>query len=165
MEHLPQIENKIFPDFESFRALLDSWRGEGAAIVFTNGCFDLLHRGHVEYLARAAAKGDHLVVGLNSDQSVTRLKGAGRPLIDQYSRALMLSALQFVSAVVIFEDDTPLSLIEAILPEFLIKGNDYAPEEIAGNEAVVAYGGKVETIGLVPGFSTTLLIEKIRNLK
>ncbi len=164
MEHLQKIEIKIFADFESFRLLLETWRKEGRTIVFTNGCFDLLHRGHVEYLARAASKGDHLVIGLNSDQSVTRLKGTGRPLVDQYSRALMLAALRFVSAVVIFEDDTPLSLIESILPEFLVKGNDYAPDEIAGNEAVAANGGKVETIDLVPGFSTTLLIEKIQNL-
>ncbi len=164
MDHLQNIEKKVFTDFESFRSLLKTWRREGNRIVFTNGCFDLLHRGHVEYLARAASRGDCLVIGLNSDRSVTRLKGTSRPLTDQYSRALMLAALQFVSAVVIFEEETPLLLIEAILPEFLIKGNDYAPGEIAGNEAVAANGGKVETIDLVPGFSTTLLIEKIRNL-
>jgi D-glycero-beta-D-manno-heptose 1-phosphate adenylyltransferase len=162
MDNLLKIRKKIFRDCESFEPHLKSWKGKGNTIVFTNGCFDLLHRGHVEYLARAADKGDKLVIGLNSDLSVTRLKGKNRPVVDELSRALMLAAFQFVAAVILFEDDTPLKTIEKIHPDFLIKGNDYALNEIAGHELVMAYGGKVETIELVPELSTSLLIEKIK---
>ena len=165
MKYCRHIESKIFREFKDFEPLLRKWKKDNRSIVFTNGCFDLLHRGHAEYLAKAAEKGDKLIVGLNSDRSVSRLKGAGRPLTDEYSRAFLLSSFQFVSAVVIFEDDTPQNLIEAVSPDFLVKGNDYTVSEIAGSEWVLAHGGKVETIDLVPGFSTTLLNEKIINQK
>ena len=162
MEPFQSVESKVFRSFESFHPHLKEWRKQGAIIVFTNGCFDLVHRGHVEYLAKAAAKGDKLIVGLNSDRSVTLLKGAGRPLTDAYSRALLLAACFFVDAVVIFEEETPTLLIEKILPDFLVKGSDYRTDEIAGHQTVIAHGGKVETIDLTMGFSTTSLIHKIK---
>ena len=165
MEPLQSIESKVFGNFDLFEPLLEKWKNQGLMLVFTNGCFDLVHRGHVEYLAMAAAKGDKLIVGLNSDESVYLLKGEGRPLTDEYSRALLLAAFSFVDAVVIFEEETPSSLIEKILPDFLIKGNDYRIDEIAGYQTVIAHGGKVETIDLVAGFSTSSLIKKIRTLK
>jgi len=162
MNNLLKIRKKVFSDCESFGPQLKSWKRNGKTIVFTNGCFDLLHRGHVEYLAKAADKGDKLVIGLNSDLSVARLKGKNRPVADELSRALMLATFQFVAAVILFGEETPLKIIEKIHPDFLIKGNDYTPDEIAGSGFVMAYGGKVETIELVPGFSTSLLIEKIK---
>jgi D-glycero-beta-D-manno-heptose 1-phosphate adenylyltransferase len=165
MEPLQSIATKVFRDFNKFRPILEKWKNGGALIVFTNGCFDLVHRGHVEYLARAAAKGDKLIIGLNSDKSVKLLKGEGRPLTDEYSRAFLLAAFSFVDAVVIFEEETPALLIEKISPDYLIKGNDYRIDEIAGQQTVIAYGGIVETIDLVSGFSTSSLIKKIRNLE
>ena len=162
MNYLHQLEAKIFPDCGQFLPEARKWKEQGALIVFTNGCFDLLHRGHVEYLAKAASMGDRLVVGLNSDLSVARLKGAGRPLNNQGSRAFLLAALQFVSAVVIFGEDTPEKLIASLLPDLLVKGSDYSPEEIAGSRIVLDAGGKVETLELTAGYSTTSLIEKIR---
>jgi D-glycero-beta-D-manno-heptose 1-phosphate adenylyltransferase len=163
MNYHLKTESKIFRDYSFFEPLLRKWKKMNKTIVFTNGCFDLFHRGHAEYLAKAAEKGDRLIIGLNSDHSVTRLKGAGRPLVDEYSRAYLLASLQSVSAVVLFEENTPRKLIEDITPDFLIKGDDYSSSEIAGNAWVIAHGGKVETIGLVPGFSTTSLIRKIKD--
>ncbi len=162
MDHIRKIEAKIFRDTAAFLPVYRSWREAGEKIVYTNGCFDLLHRGHAEVLARAASRGDRLVVGLNSDASVERLKGPGRPLTDQESRAWMLASLEPVAAVVIFDEDTPLEMIKTLLPDLLVKGSDYAPEDIAGYDAVIAAGGEVETVELVPGFSTSLLIEKLR---
>jgi rfaE bifunctional protein nucleotidyltransferase chain/domain len=162
MDHLQRIEAKIYAGAGSFLPEVLRWKTEGKRLVFTNGCFDLLHRGHVEYLAKAASKGDVLVIGLNTDHSVSRLKGPGRPLTDERSRALVLASLQFVSAVVLFDEDTPEKLIAAIMPDLLIKGSDYQPEDIAGSQTVIAGGGKVETIELVAGYSTTALLEKIR---
>lgn len=164
MNHLQKITDKIFPDFPEFRPLLEKWRKAGDKLVFTNGCFDLLHRGHVEYLAKAASKGDRLIVGLNSDASVTRLKGLSRPLIDGESRAVMLAALASVDAVVLFEEDTPDRLVKEVLPDLLVKGSDWELHKIVGADTVLARGGKVETIELSPGFSTSEMIEKIRNL-
>jgi rfaE bifunctional protein nucleotidyltransferase chain/domain len=162
MEPLQSIESKVFRNFHHFEPILEEWKNQGLILVFTNGCFDLVHRGHVEYLAKAAGKGDKLIIGLNSDASVTLLKGEGRPLTDEFSRALLLAAFSFVDAVVIFKEETPLLLIEKILPDFLVKGNDYRIDEIAGYQTVIAHGGKVETIDLVAGFSTSSLIKKFR---
>lgn len=131
-------------------------------IVFTNGCFDILHRGHVEYLAHARSLGDRLVVGLNSDDSVRRLKGPTRPLNGEEDRALVLAALEVVDAVTIFDEDTPLELIAALLPDVLVKGGDYRPDTIVGADEVVAAGGRVVVSRLVPGLSTTGLIERSR---
>ena len=155
------IAEKIYTDFESFGAALKRWKNSGDAIVFTNGCFDLVHMGHVDYLSKAADMGDRLIIGLNSDQSVRRLKGSKRPFIDEQARAFLLASLFFVDAVVLFDEDTPEFLVSQILPDILVKGNDYGISEIAGHETVLNRGGKVETIALVPGYSTSSIVEMI----
>ncbi|MDZ7779833.1 MAG: D-glycero-beta-D-manno-heptose 1-phosphate adenylyltransferase [Gemmatimonadota bacterium] len=132
-------------------------------VVFTNGCFDILHPGHVTYLARARALGDALVVGVNTDASVRRLeKASGRPVVDEKARALVVAALESVDAVCLFDEDTPAALIEALLPDVLVKGGDYAPEQVVGRETVEAAGGRVELIPFVEGYSTTDLLRRIR---
>jgi len=131
-------------------------------IVFTNGCFDLVHLGHIDYLEKSKALGDILVVGLNSDKSINRIKGEHRPIIDEVSRARLLAALQFVDYVVLFDEDTPIELIKSIKPDILAKGNDYDISNIVGAEIVLSNGGKVKTIDLVPGYSTSRLIEIIK---
>jgi D-glycero-beta-D-manno-heptose 1-phosphate adenylyltransferase len=144
--------------------LCNVWRLKSDRIVFTNGVFDILHRGHVEYLHEAAALGERLVVGLNSDASVKRLgKGPDRPLNDHDSRALVLAALRCVDAVVIFDQDTPLELVTAIRPDVLVKGGDWKPEQMVGRDVLKAYGGEVRSLKLVDGFSTTALVERIRH--
>ena len=160
METLTTIKNKLLAR-EELETKLSEWRSMRETIVFTNGCFDILHRGHIEYLAQASDLGDVLVVGLNTDASVKRLKGESRPVNDEQSRALLLSALQFVDAVVLFGEDTPYELIRQVQPDVLVKGSDYKPEEIVGYDIVTAKGGKVLTIDLVNGFSTTNIINKI----
>jgi len=157
------IQAKIFNDYQDFQPVLDRWRKEGQSVVFTNGCFDLVHRGHIDSLAKAAGFGDRLVVGLNSDVSVKILKGDTRPLIDEQSRALMLASLLMVDAVVLFGDETPYKLIGCILPDVLVKGAEYRLEEIAGFDVVLASGGRVERIVLTEGFSTSDLIQKIKD--
>ncbi len=131
-------------------------------LVFTNGCFDLLHRGHAAYLSQAAALGDRLVVGLNSDASVRRLKGEGRPVQPAGDRAYLLASLRAVDAVTVFEEDTPAALIEALLPDVLVKGADYEEEEVVGREAVREAGGEVRLLPLEEGRSTSELLERIR---
>lgn len=160
---LENLRKKILNRSQS-EQLVSAWKNQNDTIVFTNGCFDIIHPGHVTYLAKAAECGTKLIIGLNSDASVKRLKGPGRPVLDQDARALLLAAFGFVDAVILFEEDTPLQLIECILPHILVKGKDYQPEEIAGYDVVIAHGGKVETIDLVPGFSTTSLAEKIKKI-
>lgn len=141
--------------------MLAFWRFRQARVVFTNGCFDVLHRGHVEYLAKAASLGDVLIVGLNTDESVSRLKGEGRPVNPMEARAVVLSALSFVNMVIPFPDDTPYNLIAKVQPDFLVKGSDYKPEEIVGYDIVTNKGGSVVTIKLVDGFSTTSILTKM----
>jgi rfaE bifunctional protein nucleotidyltransferase chain/domain len=158
------ISRKIYPSFEAFFEKLKTWKTSNYKLVFTNGCFDLLHRGHVDSLMKAARLGDKLIVGLNTDQSVNRLKGANRPLMDEQSRSLLIAAMQMVDAVVLFSEDTPYNLIKAIQPDVLVKGSEYAVEEIAGHDLVLARGGSVETIEMTEGISTSALIEKIKNL-
>jgi D-beta-D-heptose 7-phosphate kinase/D-beta-D-heptose 1-phosphate adenosyltransferase len=131
-------------------------------VVFTNGCFDILHRGHVEYLAAARSLGDFLVVGLNSDDSVRRLKGEGRPITPQEDRAVVLAGLAAVDAVCLFGEDTPLRLISALLPDVLIKGGDYVAEEVVGAREVIAAGGEVRIAPLVPGRSTTSIVNRLQ---
>jgi len=137
------------------------WKKEGKKIVFTNGVFDLLHKGHIFSLTQAAKEGDVLIIGLNSDGSVKRLKGDSRPINDQDARALLLAALTMIDAVVIFEEDTPLKLITSILPDVLVKGGDYTIDEIAGAKEVIANGGKVVINPILDGFSTTAIIKAI----
>ncbi len=136
----------------------------GKTVAFTNGCFDILHRGHIFSLSQAAAEADYLIVGLNSDASTKRLKGENRPVNDEQARALLLASLVIVDAVVLFEEDTPLELIKALLPDVLVKGGDYTVEQIAGAKEVIANGGKVVINPIVEGFSSTGILEKITRL-
>jgi D-beta-D-heptose 7-phosphate kinase / D-beta-D-heptose 1-phosphate adenosyltransferase len=143
------------------KTLLDGKRERGKTIVFTNGCFDLLHVGHVKYLQKARQLGDLLVLGLNSDASIRRLKGPKRPLIGEEERAHILAALDCIDYVVIFDEDTPLELISQLRPHVLVKGGDYTPEGVVGKEIVESYGGRVELIQFVDGRSTSSIVEKI----
>jgi D-glycero-beta-D-manno-heptose 1-phosphate adenylyltransferase len=161
MQNLEKIENKIM-DTENLSFKLAFWKFKNQKIVFTNGCFDILHRGHIQYLSMAADLGNQLIIGLNTDNSVKRLKGSGRPIQDEKSRAIQLAALSFVSAVVLFEDDTPYNLIKIINPDFLVKGSDYKPEDIVGYDIIKKNGGEICTIDFVEGYSTSDLIEKIK---
>jgi D-glycero-beta-D-manno-heptose 1-phosphate adenylyltransferase len=154
------IKAKILRE-EVLSRKLAYWRFKGYRVVFTNGCFDILHRGHIEYLARASELGDVLLVGLNTDNSVRALKGPSRPLQDEESRALLVASLAFVTAVILFDQETPLELIRMVQPDVLVKGSDYRPEEIVGYEVVTGKGGTVETIKLVEGYSTSGIIEKL----
>ena len=143
-------------------ALVKLWKSRGQKVVFTNGCFDLLHPGHVLLLRQAAAEGDRLVVGLNSDESVKRLKGSDRPVLCQEDRAAILSALDCVDMVVIFTEDTPLALIESLRPDVLVKGGDYTPDSVVGRELVEARGGRVVIVPLLKGKSATGIVESLR---
>lgn len=149
-------------DLSKMKGLVSAWKNEGKKVVFTNGVFDLLHIGHITYLAKASELGDKLIIGLNSDSSVKRIKGDDRPVNDQNSRTALLAALFFVDGIVLFEEDTPLNLISGLLPDILVKGADYAVENIVGAREVIANGGEVKTIDLVQGYSSTSIIEKIR---
>lgn len=144
------------------QARLGAWKAADARIVFTNGVYDLLHRGHAEYLEEARALGDRLVVGVNSDASVRRLKGPTRPIVPQADRAALVAALACVDLAVIFDDDTPLALIEAVEPDVLVKGADWAEDKIVGADFVRARGGRVERIALREGLSTSAIVERIR---
>ena len=150
-------------DREEAKRLVSSWKNAGDEVVFTNGCFDILHLGHIDYLEKAKALGQRLVVGLNTDQSVQLLKGVGRPVVNEYARTRIIAALGFVDLVILFEEETPLELIELILPDILVKGKDYEISNIVGAEVVIEHGGKVETIELVEGYSTTGIIDKLKN--
>lgn len=158
------ISQKIYTSFKDFFNTLKDWKTHNYKLVFTNGCFDLIHRGHIDYLIESARLGDKLIVGLNTDQSVRLLKGEKRPLIDENSRARVMAALEMVDAVILFDEETPYNLIKSVQPDVLVKGNDYAIEEIAGFDIVLGRGGSVKTIELTEGFSTSSLIEKIKNL-
>lgn len=163
MKYPQIIPHKIF----TLPALVQEIRRQrllGKTIAFTNGCFDILHQGHIASLSQAAAEADFLVVGVNSDASVRKLKGEHRPINDEQARATLLASLLMVDGVVIFGEDTPLELIQAILPDVLVKGGDYTLEQIVGAKEVMAAGGKVVINPLVPGYSTTGLIEKIHKL-
>ncbi|MDB5285876.1 MAG: D-beta-D-heptose 1-phosphate adenosyltransferase [Mucilaginibacter sp.] len=161
--HLEQtLLNKI-TDLPTLLNKVKDWKSEGKKIVFTNGVFDLLHLGHITYMAKAAELGDKLIIGLNSDASVKRLKGENRPVNDQSNRAALLATMYFIDAVVVFEEDTPLNLITQIMPDILVKGADYSVENIAGAKEVLANGGEVKTITLVEGHSSTNIINKIKS--
>lgn len=163
MKHHLKIQDKIKTKAE----LLDFVNNEkalGHRIVFTNGCFDILHKGHVDYLAKAADKGDVLVVGVNTDESVKRLgKSPSRPIQDESARAYLIASLESVSAVILFNEDTPYELISTIVPHVLVKGSDYEPEKIVGYDIVKLNGGSVETIDFIAGYSTTAIENKIKN--
>ncbi|MFW5820439.1 MAG: D-glycero-beta-D-manno-heptose 1-phosphate adenylyltransferase [Bacteroidota bacterium] len=156
MSKLKKIQEKIISGEELIEKKI------AGKVVFTNGCFDIIHRGHIEYLAKAADLGDHFVIGLNSDQSVRALKGPNRPVQTQESRASILASLFFVDYVIIFEEDTPANLIRLLQPDVLVKGGDYKAEEIVGFDTVTSKGGKVEIIDFVEGYSSTSILRKIR---
>ena len=156
--------NKLLTFDEALKKVTQ-WKSQGGKVVFSNGCFDIIHAGHVDYLEKAKQKGDYLIIGLNSDNSVRRIKGKDRPIVDEVSRSRVLTALAFVDAVVLFDEDTPIKLIRAIIPDILVKGKDYDISNIIGADIVLQNGGKVETIELTKGLSTTNVINKIMNLK
>ncbi len=150
---LPDLLQKVASD-----------KANGKQVVFTNGCFDILHKGHVDYLAKAADKGDVLIVAVNTDSSVKRLgKSPSRPIQDEQARAYLIAALESVNYVTLFNEDTPKELIDAIVPDVLVKGSDYKPELIVGYDTVIKNGGKVETIDFIEGYSTTSIEKKIKN--
>ena len=159
---LERVKNKIF-NKNNLLEKLQIWRGANKKIVFTNGCFDLIHLGHIEVLARSADLGDILIIGVNTDSSIKELKGNNRPIIEENSRAQQLASLEFVDAVILFNEQTPLELIKVIKPNVITKGGDYNPEQVVGNEIAVKNEGEVIIIPLTQGYSTTSILDKIKN--
>jgi len=164
MEMLNYIKSKILIDKAKTERQIAVWKFLNHKIVFTNGCFDILHRGHIDYLAKAADEGDILVIGLNTDDSVRKIKGDNRPVNDEETRAMTLGALGFVDAVILFDEETPYELIKSVQPDVLVKGADYKEEDIVGYDIVTASGGEIKTIELLEGFSTTGLIDRLKSL-
>ena len=162
MSQVKHLQTKIL-SFSALEGQLEKWRNANQKIVFTNGCFDLLHFGHVDYLAKARGLGDRLVVGLNTDGSIKRIKGATRPINNEESRAALLAGMAYVDAVVLFDEETPINLISMVMPDILVKGGDYSIKEIVGHEIVLNNKGEVRTIDFVEGYSSSVLIEKIKN--
>ena len=162
MSHLNNIYNKIH-NLKDLKIQMERWKQAGNEVVFTNGCFDIIHKGHIEVLARSADLGDKLIVGLNSDQSIQKLKGEDRPIIDEESRAILLAALSFVDAIILFSEETPLKLINTLLPDILAKGGDYEIKTIVGHKIVQENGGKIKLVPFLDGFSSTTIINKIKN--
>lgn len=160
MNQWNKLQTKVYTT-NTLKSQLTEWRKNDQKIVFTNGCFDLLHLGHVDYLAKARDLGHKLIIGLNTDASVSRIKGPSRPVKDQNSRAIILAAMQFVDAVIFFDEETPINLITWVQPDVLVKGGDYTSEGIVGHEIVLAKGGEVKTIPFVEGYSSSKLIAKI----
>ena len=161
-KQLNKLKTKIF-HIEDLSQIIKEWRLDGNKIVFTNGCFDLIHLGHLEILARSADLGDRLIVGINSDKSIKRIKGKSRPIIKEDSRAKQLAAIEFIDAVILFNEDTPHNLISSINPDIITKGGDYKKNDVIGNELMNKKSGEVVIIPLTQGFSTTSILEKIKN--
>jgi rfaE bifunctional protein nucleotidyltransferase chain/domain len=162
MDYRQIIQNKIL-DKTGLERQLNIWKIQSKKVVFTNGCFDILHKGHADYLAQAKNLGDILIVGLNADSSVKNLKGEGRPINPEDARAFLLASLHVVDAVILFSEPTPLELITLVQPDVLVKGSDYKPEEIVGYDVVIKKGGTVAAIDFVPGYSTTDIIKKLQS--
>ena len=161
MREIASMSKKIVT-VEQAKNIIYGWKLLGKTCAFTNGCFDILHQGHIFSLGEAAKEADYLIVGLNSDASVQRLKGPSRPINNTENRAIILSNLAIVDLLVVFEEDTPLELIKALMPDILVKGGDYTIDQIVGAKEVIAGGGKVIINPIVEGYSTTGLIEKIK---
>lgn len=157
------ITQKIF-SLPDLLTQIEDWKKEGKKIVFTNGCFDLIHPGHLSYLLEAANLGDKLIIGVNTDSSVKKIKGEERPINNEQSRLQLLAAMFFVDAVVLFDEPTPADLIEAIKPHVLVKGGDYKIEDIVGAKETIGRGGAVKVLNFLPGYSSTNIIEKIKQL-
>jgi D-glycero-beta-D-manno-heptose 1-phosphate adenylyltransferase len=164
MPQLEEIKKKILCGSE-IDSVLELYRKAAQRIVFTNGCFDLLHLGHVDYLSKASDLGDVLIVGVNSDASIRKIKGNNRPITDETSRAMIIASLMFVDAVILFEEETPYNLIKNIQPDILVKGDDYQIDNIVGADIVIAKRGQIHTIPLVKGYSTSLIESKILSMK
>lgn len=162
MSHYQKIKNKVL-SYSQLDELIKQWKDSGEKIVFTNGCFDIIHQGHIDYLAKAADLGTKLFIGVNTDNSVSRIKGPTRPIQDENSRLMILAAMEFTDAVILFDEDTPLKLIERIIPHVLVKGSDYKAEDIVGYEVVTSHGGRVETLDFLEGYSTTAIEKRIKN--
>ena len=158
-----EILNSKILDKERLLVKLTDWKEENKKIVFTNGCFDLIHLGHIEVIARSADLGDILIIGVNTDNSIKRLKGKNRPIVEEISRAKQLAALEFVDAVVFFDEDTPIDLIKVINPNVITKGGDYNTDQVIGNDIVTQNDGEVVIIPLTQGYSTTSILEKIQD--
>ena len=156
------ISHKIASNYESASIQVHAWQQQGMDVVFTNGCFDLLHKGHILYLEEASQQGDKLIVAINADKSVSKLKGKHRPIKDEDNRSLIMAAFSFVDLVVIFYEETPLELIEMITPDVLVKGGDWSPDQIVGSDYVINNGGSVLSLQFVEGYSTTALENKIK---
>ena len=161
MSHLKSINTKIFY-LESLKEKVSTWKKAGKKVVFTNGCFDLIHRGHIEVLAQTADLGDKLIIGLNSDVSIKKLKGESRPIIDEKSRVILLASLSFVDAIVLFSEETPLNLISNLNPDVLAKGGDYKINTIVGHEIISQNGGEVILVPFIEGFSSSNIVNKIK---
>ena len=159
---LNKLKAKIF-NIKDLSKIINEWRLNGDKIVFTNGCFDLIHLGHLEILARSADLGDKLIVGINSDVSIKKIKGNSRPIIEEDSRAKQLAAIEFIDAVILFNEDTPYNLINILKPDVLTKGGDYKKNDIVGNQLINKEQGDVVIIPLTQGYSTTSILEKIKN--
>lgn len=162
MNHLEFNKKKIV-DRNKLKNLLAYWRFKNYKVVFTNGCFDIVHLGHVDYLSNAKAQGDILIIGLNTDDSVRRLKGKNRPVNSEEARAIILASFSFVDAVVLFDEDTPYELIKLTQPEILVKGSDYEPKDIVGADIVLSNGGQILTLDFLAGYSTSSIIEKLKS--
>jgi rfaE bifunctional protein nucleotidyltransferase chain/domain len=162
MNSLEKINSKIIRDWDLLPGILLQWKNANRKIIFTNGCFDIIHRGHIELLSKAADMGNKLIVALNTDASVQRLKGAGRPMQDETSRALIMAGFGFVDLVVLFEQDTPYELLNLVKPDVLVKGGDYKAEEIVGYDMVTNNKGQVVTINFLEGYSTSSIVTKMK---
>ena len=161
MSKLEQLKSKIYSP-EKLKSQLAMWAFQNKKIVFTNGCFDILHLGHIDYLSKARDLGDILIIGLNTDKSVRDIKGKSRPITDEVSRATILASLTFVDAIISFGEETPYDLINFIQPDILVKGSDYKAEDIVGYDIVKAKGGKVKTLDFLPGYSTSAIENRIK---
>jgi rfaE bifunctional protein nucleotidyltransferase chain/domain len=160
MSRYLKIKSKIV-EIDKLMDFVTKWKSNGEKIVFTNGCFDIIHQGHIDYLSKAADQGNHLIIGVNTDRSVSAIKGKNRPIQDEYSRLMILAAMEFVDAVILFDEDTPINLISKVIPDVLVKGSDYKAEDIVGYDVVVGNGGNVVTLDFLEGFSTSGIEQKI----
>ena len=164
MDNLSRLHRKII-SAEKLSFKLAKWQFKGYKTVFTNGCFDILHPGHIDYLSKAADHGDILIVAINTDASVKKLKGENRPILNEDARSLLIASLRFVDYVILFDDETPYELINEIKPNVLIKGSDYSIEEIVGHDIVLENGGEVKTIQLTVEYSTSMIENKIKGIE
>ncbi|MBR9922348.1 MAG: adenylyltransferase/cytidyltransferase family protein [Bacteroidetes bacterium] len=163
MTTFKNIEDKI-KSWDALREQVIKWQNDGKKVVFTNGCFDILHYGHIHYLAEASDLGDRLILGLNSRESVSRLKGPNRPINDDLTRSFQLAGMEFIDALTFFPQDTPLELIQTVNPDVLVKGGDWTPDQIVGSEHVIQAGGTVRSLPYIDGYSTTNIETRIKNM-